>query len=183
MSDLFICTTCFDLTARGYGMQRCSCQEATKHAESYPNVDCPSGYHLCYLCAALVAGGESRYSWNACNWCLKFNRWLAENHGISLPLGRHSIMNGIAIPIKSGTGKQEVAIGKILDFFTLTTKLEKWGKLQAKSLFSSVPYWRKQRFISATKWEAKFELTTVRATTRSSQMVNDFLASNSTIGL
>ena len=178
MSDLFVCTTCFGLTARANGMQRCSCQEV----KSYPDVDCPSGYHLCYLCAALVAGGESRYSWNACNWCLNFNRWLGENHGITLPLGRHSIMNGIAIPIKSGLGKQEVAIGKMLDFFTLTTKLEKWGKLQAKSLFSSVPYWRKQRFISATKWEAKFELTTVRATTRSSQMVNDFLASNSTIG-
>ena len=178
MSDLFICTTCFGLTAKDSGMQRCSCQEV----KSYPDVDCPSGYHLCYLCAALVAGGESRYSWNACNWCLNFNRWLAEHHGISLPLGRHSIMNGIAIPIKSGMGEQGVAIGKMLDFFTLTTKLESWGKLQAKNLFTSVPSWRSQRYISTTTWEAKFELTSVRATTRSSQMVNDFLSSDSAIG-
>jgi hypothetical protein len=91
-------------------------------------------------------------------------------------------MNGIAIPIKSGMGEQVVAIGKMLDFFTLTIKLESWGKLQAKNLFTSVPSWRSQRYISTTTWEAKFELSTVRATSRSSQMVNDFLSSNQAIG-
>jgi hypothetical protein len=171
MSNLYICTTCFGLTAKGNGMQRCSCQEV----KSYPGVDCPSGYHLCYLCAALVTGGESRYSWNACNWCLKFNRWLRENHGISLPLGRHSIMNGIAIPFKSGEGEKKVAVEKMLDFLTLSTKLEQWGQIQAKSLFSSVLSWKKERYILASKWEAKFALSKVMATKRSAGAVGDFL--------
>jgi hypothetical protein len=84
-------------------------------------------------------------------------------------------MSGIAIPMKNGKGKQDVAIGKMLDFFTLTTKLENWGMLQAKSLFLSVPSWRKQRYISTTKWKAKFELTSVRATTRAQEAFQNFL--------
>jgi hypothetical protein len=90
-------------------------------------------------------------------------------------MNRHSIKNGIAIPMKNGKGRKDVAIGKMLDFFTLTTKLESWGELQAKKLFSSVPSWRKQRYIPTTKWEAKFELTTGRATSRSQVGFSQFL--------
>lgn len=46
-----ICTTCFWPTSAGTGIQRCRCE---KH-QPYPGVDCPSGYHLCQLCAALLA--------------------------------------------------------------------------------------------------------------------------------
>ena len=63
--DFYVCTTCFGLTSAGTGMQRCRCEEY----KAYPGVDCPSGYHLCYMCAAVVAGGTGRYSWNACDVC------------------------------------------------------------------------------------------------------------------
>ncbi len=85
MSSFYVCTKCFGLTSKGAGMQRCSCEEY----KSYSGVDCPSGYHLCDLCAASLAGGTSRYSWNACELCLKFNRKLATDYGVNLPLGWH----------------------------------------------------------------------------------------------
>jgi hypothetical protein len=45
-----ICTTCFWPTSAGTGMQRCRCEKY----QPYPGVDCPNGYHLCQLCAALL---------------------------------------------------------------------------------------------------------------------------------
>jgi hypothetical protein len=54
-------------------------------------------------------------------------------------MSRYPIMNDIAIPMKNGKGSQDIAIGKMLDFFTLTTRLENGGILQVKSVFLPVP--------------------------------------------
>lgn len=163
MSNLYICTKCFGLTSKGSGMQRCSCEEY----KAYPGVDCPSGYHLCYICAASLAGGMGRYSWNVCAVCLKFSRKLATDHGLNLPLGRHSIMNGMAIPLHGPKEGQDRAINQLLNSFELAESISDWGLLQARALFESVPMWKNKSNILLSKWEAKFNLTTVRATSRS----------------
>jgi hypothetical protein len=98
-----VCTTCYWLSeapTRGplRGPQRCSCEAQVK--QNYGVLDCPSGFHLCYICARTMVGGTSRWSWEACNFCLTANSGTQKKFGFSLALGRHSIMNGISIPLR-----------------------------------------------------------------------------------
>ena len=171
MSSFYVCTKCFGLTSKGAGMQRCSCEEY----KSYSEVDCPSGYHLCDICAASLAGGTSRYSWNACEVCLKFNRKLATDYGVNLPLGRHSIMNGVAIPFNISKEQSDEAIKQLIDSLDLSGSISDWGISQARELFKSVPMWKNEPHILLSKWEAKFALTTVRATSRSVAAFKEYL--------
>ncbi len=155
-------------------MQRCSCEEY----KSYSEVDCPSGYHLCDICAATIAGGTSRYSWNACEVCLTFNRKLATDYGVSLPLGRHSIMNGTSIPFNAAKQEQVGAIKQLIESLNTSGRISEWGISQARVLFKSVPMWKKESHILLNKWEAKFALTTVRATSRSVAAFKEYLESS-----
>lgn len=125
-----------------------------------------------------MAGGTGRYSWNVCEVCLKFNRSLASKYGASLPLGRHSIMNGIAIPIHATGSEQEEGIAEMLNFLDKAQGLTDWGNLQARILFESIPMWRKEPFIRLGRWEEKFALSKVKATSRSVQMFKDYLRIN-----
>ena len=168
---LFVCTTCFSLTSLGLGMQRCRCEEY----KEYEGVDCPSGYHLCYMCAATVVGGTGRYSWNACESCLKFNRSLPGKYGFSLPLGRHSIMNSISVPLSASPEVQEKAITELLKFVDEAGALSDWGLLQARTLYESAHSWSILGIVAAEKWEAKFHLSKVKATSRSVQAFKDYL--------
>ena len=152
-------------------MQSCRCEES----KEYPGVDCPSGYHLCYMCAASVAGGTSRWSWNACESCLKFNRSLQSKYGFSLPLGRHSIMNAISVPLSASPEVQEKAIKEMLNFVEVSVAISDWGLLQARTLFESAHAWAKEGIIPLAKWEAKFHLSKVKATSRSEQAFKDYL--------
>ena len=168
---LLVCTTCFGLTSAGTGMQRCRCEKY----KAYPGIDCPSGFHLCDMCATSVAGGTGRYSWNVCEVCLKFNRKLASTYGVSLPLGRHSFMNGIAIPLNVAKRIQEEKTTELLHFIDVAGSISDWGTLQARVLFESVPMWRKEPYIKVSVWEAKFHLSVVKATSRSVQAFKDYL--------
>ena len=152
-------------------MQRCGCEKY----KSYPGIDCPNGYQLCHLCAASLAGGTGRYSWNVCEACLKFNRSLGSKYGASLPLGRHSIMNGLSIPVSATKEVQEEGIKQLMNFFETLQSIADWGDLQARVLFESIPTWRKETFISLDIWEAKFALSTVKATTRSVSAFKEYL--------
>jgi hypothetical protein len=122
-----------------------------------------------------MAGGTGRYSWDVCEVCLKFNRSLASKYGASLPLGRHSIMNGISIPIHATRSEQEEGITEMLNFLDKAQSLTDWGDLQARTLFESVPMWGKEPFIRLRRWEEKFVLSKVKATSRSVQMFKDYL--------
>ena len=152
-------------------MQRCRCEEY----KGYEGVDCPSGYHLCYMCAATVVGGTSRYSWTACESCLKFNRSLPGKYGFSLPLGRHSIMNSISVPLSASAEVQEKAITELLKFVDEVGALSDWGLLQARTLYESAHSWSILGIVAAEKWEAKFHLSKVKATSRSVQAFKDYL--------
>ena len=106
---------------------------------------------------------------------MKFNRKLASEHGVSLPLGRHSIMNGYGIPISATKRIQEEAAKDLLHFLDVAGSISDWGALQARVLFESVPSWRNEPYIKLDRWEAKFHLSKVKATSRSVQMFKDYL--------
>lgn len=168
---LFVCTTCFGLTSRGTGMQRCRCEEY----QAYPGVDCPSGYHLCYMCAASVAGGTGRYSWNVCEVCKTFNKKLAADYGFALPLARHSLLNGQVVPLHASRQVQDLAVKSLLRSLELAQEIDDWGLLQARGLFESVLSWKKESYIPLEKWESKFALGTVAAMSRSVEAFKGYL--------
>lgn len=155
-------------------MQRCRCEEY----KAYEGVDCPNGYHLCYMCAATVTGGTGRYSWNVCDTCLKFNKSLQSEYGYSLPLGRHSIMNAISVPLSASLEVQEKAIKEMLKFVKVSDEISDWGLLQARGLYESEHSWSILGIVAAEKWEAKFHLSKVKATSRSVQAFKDYLGVN-----
>jgi hypothetical protein len=130
------------------------------------------------MCAASIAGGTGRYSWNVCEVCLKFNRSLQSKYGASLPLGRHSLMNGVSIPIHATKSKRDQGITEMLNFLEKAQNISDWGNLQARSLFESIPTWRNEPFIRLQRWEEKFALSKVKATSRSVQMFKNYLRIN-----
>jgi hypothetical protein len=127
------------------------------------------------MCAATVTGGTGRYSWTVCEVCLTFNRKLARDYGVSLPLGRHSIMNGVSIPMSASAEVQAHAAEKLIAFVAVAGAISDWGKLQARVLFESVPVWQREPYVKQSVWEAKFELSGSRATTRSVDAFKGYL--------
>lgn len=168
---LFVCTTCFELTSCGAGMQTCLCEET----KSYSGIDCPRGLILCHMCATTKAGGTSRWSWHACESCLRFNRYMARTYEFSLPLGRHSIMNSIGVPLKASKDDQEKAIEAMLEFINTSGSLAAWGKLQARALFEEVHSWRHLEHVPLETWQEKFLLSKVKETSRSAQAFKNYL--------
>ena len=94
---------------------------------------------------------------------------------MSLLLGRHSIMNGISIPIHATRSEQEEGLTEMLNFLDKAQSLNDWGDLQAQTLFESVPMWRKEPFIHLRRWEEKFALSKVKATSRSVTAFKQFM--------
>jgi hypothetical protein len=127
------------------------------------------------MCGTEIAGGIARWAWNACESCMKFNRYLTLTYSFRLPLGRHSIINSVGIPVHASKEVQEDATKAMFHFLNVAGSIEDWGVLQARVLFESVHSWEKKQIIPLTKWEAKFHLSKVKASARSAQAFKDYL--------
>ena len=155
-----VCTTCFWLSeapTRGplRGPQRCWCEEQVKRQDV--SLDCPSGFHLCYICATTLVGGTSRWSWEACKFCLGVNSSTQKEFGFSLALGRHSIMNGISIPLREKLAADDQRVVDLMNFANFSVRLSDWGTLRARQLFESVPEWESLKAVSLEDWQKKFK--------------------------
>ena len=84
-------------------------------------------------------------------------------------------MNGLGIPMNATKRIQEEAAKDLLQFLNVAGSISDWGTLQARTLFESVPMWRKEPFIITSTWEAKFHLSKVKATSRSVQAFKNYL--------
>ena len=87
-------------------------------------------------------------------------------------------MNGISIPIHATKSLQEEGITEMLYFLDRAQSLSDWGDLHARTLFESTPSWRKEPFIRLQRWEEKFALSKVKATTRSVDSFKGYLSIN-----
>jgi len=146
-SGLSICARCLELTSHG-DLQRCACEPKRAHRET--KWDCPSGYHLCWICARGVAGGLSKYSWEVCQNCHNLMKGF-------LPYGRHSFMNLIFLPFGSTDQKIiEEGIQELLNFNSFWESLYNWGHLQAHLLLSGIKRWEHVSHISLRDWEKQF---------------------------
>ena len=154
--SLSLCTHCFSLSDLSkQTSQRCRCEEQIPI--NLGMLDCPSGLHFCYICARAVAGGFGRYSWNACKSCLGVNSGMAEWLGVSVPLGRHSIMNGIGISMSATRPEFEDGATALIAFSQKSVELSDWGHLQTRALLESVPAWADRKVITVIEWEKKFK--------------------------
>jgi hypothetical protein len=84
-------------------------------------------------------------------------------------------MNGLGIPLHATKRIQEEAATELLHFLDVAGSISDWGTLQARTLFESVPMWRKEPFIRQARWEEKFQLSTVKATSRSVASFKQYL--------
>ena len=63
----------------------------------------------------------------------------------------------------------------MLRFIDVAGSISDWGLLQSRILFESVHAWTKEGIIPLPKWQAKFQLSKVKATSRSEQAFKDYL--------
>jgi hypothetical protein len=87
-------------------------------------------------------------------------------------------MNSIVVPLRASEEEQAADIESMLNFVKATGAISDWGKLQARQLFESAHAWAKEGIIPQAKWEAKFHLSKVKATSRSEQAFKDYLRVN-----
>ena len=87
-------------------------------------------------------------------------------------------MNSISVPLNASIEVQEKATSEMLHFIDVTGRISDWGLLQARTLFESAHAWAKEGIIPLAKWEAKFHLSKVKATSRSEQAFKDYLRVN-----
>lgn len=115
-----------------YGRQGCPCAPS----EPWPNCDVSSTTDLCQVCARGTAGGVSRWSWLGCTSCRSVERALQEWLGIRvLPLGRHSIMNGVAHRLAAATTDEVDAFCHSFGALGLSwSKLFDWGQDETRRL-------------------------------------------------
>ena len=138
--SLSLCTSCFALSDLSkQSSQRCRCEEQIP--VNLGMLDCPSGLVLCYICARAVAGGFGRYSWNACKSCRSVNSGMSEWLGVSLPLGRHSVMNGIGISMSATRTEYEAGASALIAFSQMSMALSVRGHRQTRALLVYCPAW------------------------------------------
>lgn len=99
-----LCLTCFGLRGELRGRtHKCRCQALTddwRERGEWAGYDIPLHVEVCRLCVRGTMKSGSRWSSYACTTCLELNlvvgRALGSDRG-ALPLGRHSLMNGVGL--------------------------------------------------------------------------------------
>jgi hypothetical protein len=137
------------------------CKYATLPLRTAPQrhawLDCPSGYHLCYLCSIEVAGGLSRWSWEACDGCRKKNDRERQEGRAFYFLGRHSVMNGIALPMSEvRERKVNAGVRQMLDFIRSLEGLRLAALARTEAMWRSAERWNALSEIPVLDWRNEF---------------------------
>jgi len=117
-------------------VQGCPCEPS----EPWPDCDVSRAKDLCLVCARGTAGGTTRWSWLACGNCRAVEKGLQEWLGIRvLPLGRHSIMNGVALRVAQASQEEADAFAVRFEGLSLGWDgLYDWGHAEARRLADAV---------------------------------------------
>ena len=116
-----------------YGHQACACGPNI----AWPGHDVGEVVALCNVCARGPAGGTSKWSWMGCACCRVVELELRELFGICvLPLGRHSIMNGVSRRLSNSddNDSDEVFAQSLNDLAVSQYRLYDWGVQEARNL-------------------------------------------------
>ncbi|MBI3224355.1 MAG: hypothetical protein HYZ39_04770 [Mycolicibacterium cosmeticum] len=102
--------------------------------QRWPGHDVSREYDLCVICFRATAGGSSRWSWLACDNCRAAHKKAMQAGSRPLALGRHSIMNGVAI--RGGPNSQEQA-ARLVRFARGDDRLRAWRDNEYRRLASA----------------------------------------------
>jgi len=129
LADLEICLQCFNLRGSFEEKEhrcRCTPRDDEWREREWGGYDIAALVDLCYLCARNTMKSGSRWSWYACDNCLEVNRAVGavfdSPKAGALPLGRHSIMNGVSF---GGGDISDAAIKDFVAFFSGLTSVWK----------------------------------------------------------
>jgi len=119
-----------------YGPQGCPCAPT----EPWPGCDVSRITDLCQVCARGTAGSVTRWSYLGCLHCRAVEHALQAWLGIRvLPLGRHSLMNGVGRRVASGpsTDADTDAFCQSFNALGLSwSRLREWGDAEVQRLAS-----------------------------------------------
>ena len=164
LGDLEVCLECFNLRGRFEGKEhRCDCvpRDDGWREREWGTRDIAALVDLCHLCARNTMKSGTRWSWYACDICLKVNRIVGEVFGSrragALPLGRHSIMNGVTL---SGGNTDDTAVAGFVDLLRGLTKVWKrifeWAPQEAGRLAASAGWDSGEGAVPLVEWLERF---------------------------
>ena len=118
--------------------------------------DIPALLDLCHLCARNTMKSGTRWSWYACDTCLEVNRSVGTVLGSpkagALPLGRHSIMNGVTL---GGGNIDDAAVRGFSELLRGLTSVWKrifeWAPLEASRLATAAD-WGDRESVPLVEW-------------------------------
>lgn len=113
-------------------VQGCPCEPS----EPWPDCDVSRAQDLCLVCARGTAGATTRWSWLACEHCRRVEKALQGWLGIRiLPLGRHSLLNGVALRVAQASSEEADAFAVAFEGLSLGwDTLFEWGDAEARRL-------------------------------------------------
>ena len=162
LADLEICLQCFKLRGRFEEKQhRCGCDPRDDgwREREWGGYDIAALVDLCHLCARNTMKSGSRWSWYACDSCLNVDRTVGAVFGSpkagALPLGRHSIMNGVSF----GSGDtSDAAIKDFVAFFSglnsIWKRIFEWAPREAGRLVAAAG-WDNLESVPLVDWLEK----------------------------
>jgi hypothetical protein len=155
MTDFELHLRCASLRGHtSHGWQGCLCEPGP----AWPGVDVSQEKSLCTLCARGLAGGPSRWSWHGCSPCMVWEKAVRDRLGrMLLPLGRHSIMNGVRIPIDPLPDAADVLEQALLDQFTGWDDLASWKEMEVHRLAASADLHGET--VAYAEWEELFPVS------------------------
>ena len=117
-----ICATCFEpyeFRLQGaVSRQRCRCPDKVPEGRTWPGYDFNEHLHLCECCSMMVLRSGSRWSGWFCEACKgqvdELNRAAG---GSVIPIGRHSLMNGVGVSGREVSSAGEDELDAIAEAF------------------------------------------------------------------
>lgn len=116
--------------------QSCPCEDVSERWEGF---DVSQECDLCIICVRGVAGGTSRWAWLGCDACRAVNDVIRAKTGKSIPLGRHSVMNGSAIHLGASPERQREQAARLAQHARDQQDLFNWQAEEFRRLAGKFP--------------------------------------------
>jgi hypothetical protein len=165
LADLGLCLTCFSFRGTYQGRDhRCQChRDASWRASEWEGYDIAELIALCKLCARDTMDSGTRWSWLACETCRDVNRKIGavtggRRHG-ALPLGRHSLMNGVSLEVTDQNESHIRGFAEALSQLShIWTGIFDWGSTERRRLADAAPI--EGDVVPLSRWLATFPSST-----------------------
>lgn len=162
IDDLSVCLACYQLTGTYRDKEhRCRCQtigDGWRETE-WEGYDIAALIDLCYLCARDTMFSGTRWSWYACETCREVNVAAGASLGRgkwgALPLGMHSMMNGVAFSLTEDTEPSEFATA-LIDLHEIWKRLSDWRLAEGSRLASPQGWPAEKAQVPLAEWLTTF---------------------------